>query len=65
MKEANLLANEQIKALETELERNIETLHRKNEKIESLKTKRKEKNTELKELREDRLELEVQRTTLE
>ena len=42
LKEQVIIAGEQIKSLESELERNINTLHSQSDKISSLKDKRKE-----------------------
>jgi hypothetical protein len=42
MKEQVILANEQIKSLESELERNMASIHAQADKISSLKEKRRE-----------------------
>jgi chromosome segregation ATPase len=65
MKEQVMLANEQIKSLESELERNMASMHAQADKISSLKEKRRELKNEIRGLCDDKLELEVQRGNLD
>jgi chromosome segregation ATPase len=65
MKEQVMLANEQIKSLESELERNMASMHAQADKISSLKEKRREQKNEIRGLCDDKLELEVQRGNID
>ncbi len=65
MREQVIVANEQIKGMEAEAERNFSERQGQSEKIRSLKEKRRELKNEIRGLCDEKLELEVQRSGLD
>ncbi len=59
LKESLILANEHLKATETDLDRTTQSLSEHSEKISLLKLKKQDLKQELRALRDDKLELEV------
>lgn len=65
MRQQVIVANEQIRGMEAEAERNFSERQGQSEKIRSLKEKRRELKNEIRGLCDEKLELEVQRSGLD